>query len=190
MQQDENPMRSISPVYKRPKHDESTRMCVANPPLLEDALSPKVQKELSIRRRSYMAMTKNQLQKECRKQKVTRSSLPSSPNKKDLVDLLLLKEFASQKKENANDKTRRGAEGKMVMYRNTKGDQHGNRMYILIAITSIITTLCPLKDNEDGRENTIRKFEKIQIFQAQRVPRERVTVIVVLQRQTNLNSVR
>ena len=83
-----------------------------------------------------MAMTKNQLQKECRKQKVARSSLPSSPNKKDLVDLLLLKEFASQKKENANDKNKKGSgvkDGDVPEYqrRSTwKSDVHINRNHV------------------------------------------------------------
>lgn len=122
--------RSISPVYKRPKHDTSSiphrndgnptfpndtpslsnhyhsaptkykakhKKCSTLDPSTLDTLSPKSKKKMSVRRRSYMGMSKKQLQKECKKHQLARSMTLSS-DKKGMVDILLLTEFGSEKK--------------------------------------------------------------------------------------------
>lgn len=108
-----------SPVKSKRKH-KIQRSADASTYL--DALSPKSKKAMSQKRRSYMGMTKNQLQKECKKHKVARS-LTLRPDKKEMVDILLLTEFASDEKtkSNGSKKKRRGSTKKRGFHQSSSG---------------------------------------------------------------------
>ena len=93
------------------QHKHKKRHTVDSSVLQMNALSAKSRKEMLTKKRSYMHMTTKELQKECRKKRMVTRSLSMNPDRKEMVDILLLTEFGSEEKGKSNGSKKKKKDG-------------------------------------------------------------------------------